>query len=71
MELTELRDKIKESFSGSKEDLDAVIAMIEQDRAIFPFNQYEHLICTGGDWAVMRPLITRFYPDVTFCRISR
>lgn len=46
MELTELRDKIKESFSGSKENLDAVIAMIEQDRAIFPFNQYEHLICT-------------------------
>ena len=24
----------------------------------------------GGDWAVMRPLITRFYPDVTFCRIT-
>ncbi len=46
MELTELRDKIQASFSGSKKDLDAVIDLIDQDRAIFPFNQYEHLICS-------------------------
>jgi len=46
MELTELRDKIKSSFVGSEEDLETVLAMVEQDRAVFPFNQYEHLICT-------------------------
>jgi hypothetical protein len=45
MELTELRDKIQRSFTGSKEDLEAVIAIVEEDRAIFPFNEYEHLIC--------------------------
>jgi hypothetical protein len=45
MELTELRTRIQESFTGSKEHLEAVVALVEQDRAIFPFNQYEHLIC--------------------------
>lgn len=45
MELTELRDNIRSSFTGSKEDLAAVIAIVEEDRAIFPFNEYEHLIC--------------------------
>lgn len=45
MELTELRGKIRSSFTGSKEDLEAVIAIVEEDRAIFPFNEYEHLIC--------------------------
>lgn len=45
MELTELRDRIRTSFTGSKEDLEAVIAIVEEDRAIFPFNEYEHLIC--------------------------
>ncbi len=46
MELTELKDRIYASFTGSKEDLEAVVALIEQDRAIFPFNEYEHLICS-------------------------
>ena len=45
MELTELRARIQEAFTGSKDDLDAVIAIVEEDRAIFPFNEYEHLIC--------------------------
>ena len=45
MELTELRTRIQDSFTGSKEHLEAVVALVEQDRAIFPFNQYEHLIC--------------------------
>lgn len=45
MELTELRDRIRASFTGSKEALAEVIALVEEDRAIFPFNEYEHLIC--------------------------
>jgi hypothetical protein len=45
MELTELKDRIISSFSGSNEDLEEVLAIVEQDQAIFPFNEYEHLIC--------------------------
>lgn len=45
MELTELKDRIIESFNGSQEDLDKVLSIVEEDQAIFPFNEYEHLIC--------------------------
>jgi hypothetical protein len=45
MELTELKDKIISSFSGSETDLREIIETIEIDRAIFPFNEYEYLIC--------------------------
>lgn len=45
MELTELKDRIISSFSGSNEDLEEVLAIVEKDQAIFPFNEYEHLIC--------------------------
>lgn len=46
MELIELRNKIQASFTGPKAELDAIVAVVEQDIAVFPFNQYEHLICT-------------------------
>lgn len=46
MELTELKDKIVSSFTGSKEELNSVLTLIEKDQAIFPFNEYEHLICS-------------------------
>lgn len=49
MELTELRDKIIATFTGSKSDLADVLAMVEQDQSIFPFNEYEHLICNLVD----------------------
>jgi len=45
MELTELRDRIITSFTGSQSDLEDVLKMVEVDQAIFPFNEYEHLIC--------------------------
>lgn len=45
MELTELKDRIIESFNGTNEDLEKVLAIVEEDHAIFPFNEYEHLIC--------------------------
>lgn len=45
MELTELKNKIIDSFTGSEKDLDEVLSIIEEDHAIFPFNEYEHLIC--------------------------
>lgn len=46
MELTELKNKIINSFNVSKSDLADVFAMIDKDEAIFPFNEYEHLICS-------------------------
>lgn len=45
MELTELKARIISAFSGSKNDLDDVLQLVEEDRSIFPFNEYEHLIC--------------------------
>ena len=51
MELTELKDRIIDTFSGSNEDLEKVLAFVEENE-IFPFNQYENLICNliGKGW---------------------
>lgn len=46
MELTELKEKISEKFSGSEEQLRDVLDLVAQDyAAVFPFNEYEYLIC--------------------------
>lgn len=45
MELTELKNRIIKSFTGSKIALQEVVILSEEDQAIFPFNEYEHLIC--------------------------
>ncbi len=45
MELTELRDRICEGFVGSQDELRGVLDLVDEDQAIFPFNEYEHLIC--------------------------
>lgn len=45
MELSELRTKIIQSFKGSAKDLEEVLQMVEDDQSIYPFNEYEHLIC--------------------------
>ena len=45
MELTELKDRIVATFSGTESDLADVLDMVEQDQSVFPFNEYEHLIC--------------------------
>lgn len=46
MELTELKKKIVDSFAGTAEDLSEVLRLVDEDRSIFPFNEYEHLICS-------------------------
>ena len=45
MELTELKDRIVATFSGTESDLADVLAMVDQDQSVFLFNEYEHLIC--------------------------
>jgi hypothetical protein len=45
MELLELKNKICQSFSGSIEELNKILDMIVEDHSVFPFNEYEYLIC--------------------------
>lgn len=45
MELSELKDKIIKSFTGPKEDLSKILTLVESDKSVFPFNEYEFLIC--------------------------
>ena len=45
MELIDLRNRIIESFQGSSDDLQDILNMVDEDQSIFPFNEYEHLIC--------------------------
>jgi len=45
MELSDLRNRICAAFSGKPSDLERVLQIVEEDDAVFPFNEYEHLIC--------------------------
>ncbi|MDL2262439.1 hypothetical protein LJC11_02930, partial [Bacteroidales bacterium OttesenSCG-928-I21] len=45
MELSELKTKIIESFRGTVEALEEVLQLVEKDKSVFPFNEYEHFIC--------------------------
>lgn len=57
-------DAVRKAFSS----LSPFFSLYENSKIYFPYLFGCGL--AGGDWAVMRPLITRFYPDVIFCRIS-
>lgn len=46
MELTELRNKIISVFKGSDSELLEILEIVQSDRAVFPFNQYEYLVCS-------------------------
>lgn len=41
MELLELKHKILNIFSGEKTELDKIIALVDNDKSVFPFNEYE------------------------------
>jgi hypothetical protein len=45
MELSELKNRICAAYTGNREDLEEILKIVEEDQAIFPFNEYEHLIC--------------------------
>jgi hypothetical protein len=45
MELSVLKNKIMESFVGSKENLEEILQEVENDKSVYPFNEYEYLIC--------------------------
>jgi hypothetical protein len=44
MDLIELKNKICSTFSGSPKDLERILRVIDEDRSIFPFNEYEHMM---------------------------
>ncbi len=46
MEVSELKNRIIESFSGTKEDLQDVLKLVENSRSVFPFNEIEFLVCS-------------------------
>ncbi len=46
MDLTELKTKIIDSFTSSENDMEEVLQLVDEDQYIFPFNEYEHLICS-------------------------
>lgn len=46
MELIELKNSILESFSGTREELMQILDEIENDHAVFPFNEYELMLST-------------------------
>jgi len=45
MELSELKRKIIDAFSGDADELHNILCCLEEDKSIFPFNDYEYLIC--------------------------
>lgn len=45
MELYELKSRICNAFTGDRADLDRTLAIVDKDVSVFPFNEYEHLIC--------------------------
>lgn len=45
MELTELKRRIIDCFKGTDIELHFILEQIENDQAVYPFNEFEHLIC--------------------------
>lgn len=44
MELLALKHKILDIFTGNQAELNNIIRLLENDKAVFPFNEYEYLL---------------------------
>lgn len=44
MELSQLKDKICQTFSGERDELKRLLDLFEHDNSVFPFNEYELLL---------------------------
>jgi hypothetical protein len=44
MELSDLKSSIIDRYKGSPVDLEQILALVDEDQSVFPFNEYEHLI---------------------------
>ena len=45
MELSKLQDRICAGFTGEPSELERILEIVKHDNSIFPFNEYEYLIC--------------------------
>ncbi|MCS6796899.1 MAG: hypothetical protein NZ516_13170, partial [Raineya sp.] len=46
MELSLLKDRIIANFKGNSQELELILDLVENDNGIYPFNEYELLICS-------------------------
>lgn len=46
MELSQLKDKICQTFNGEEDELERLLSLVETDSSVFPFNEYELLLFT-------------------------
>lgn len=46
MELSQLKDKICQTFNGEEDELERLLSFVETDSSVFPFNEYELLLFT-------------------------
>ena len=53
MDLIELKKHIIDAFTGSKQQLDEILRLVEEDQSIFPFNEFEHLFALMIDRATL------------------
>ena len=61
MELSELREHLCRAFSGSDDELEQILQIVANDRSVFPFNEYEHLI---GQMLGVSKLTYQAYSDI-------
>jgi hypothetical protein len=54
VDLDELNYCIRKSFVGEPDELDRILYFVSQDKSVFPFNEYEHLVCTLIDSGGLR-----------------
>lgn len=78
MELSQLLDKICQTFKGGKNDLNRLLNLVEHDSSIFPFNEYELLLFSmlseGGitydDYTLIRAEYIARNPNLWIFEIS-
>jgi hypothetical protein len=67
MELSELREHLCRAFTGGEDELEQILQSVADDRSVFPFNEYEHLI---GQMLGISRLTFQQYADIRAAYVS-
>lgn len=78
MDLFELKHRICSAFTGSQEQLAQILRVVDEDQAIFPFNEYEHMLAlmiegggiTFGQYLEIRSEYMAHNPNLWIFEIS-
>ncbi len=78
MELTELKERIRQSFKGTDIEFNSLASVFEKDDSVFPFNQYEYLFATMiargqlsyNDYLIIRNEYIQQNPNLKIFEIS-